>query len=74
MEEKKKWYLSLTVWGAALLAVCVLVLPLIGKGDAAVVLEESRTDIMTILTKIGEVVGLVSVVIGRFKAKTIVTL
>jgi len=72
--ETKKWYQSLTVWGAAILTICALILPMFGQQTAAEVVQESNTDIMTILTKIGEVIGLIVVVIGRFRAKTSVTL
>lgn len=71
--DKKPWYQSITVWGAALVTISAVLLPMFGKPEIATTIQEQQTSIMEILTKIGEVVGLAVVIIGRFRAKTNLT-
>jgi hypothetical protein len=73
MTESKPWYQSLTIWGGIVLGFLVVVLPLFGKADVAANVEASKTDIMSILAKIGEVIALAAVVYGRIRATAVVT-
>ena len=66
--ETKKWFKSLTIWGGAVLMMCGLVLPLIGKADYATVLAEEQAGIITWLGTLGELIGAAMVFIGRFRA------
>lgn len=67
-QEKKPWYESLTVWGAALTTVFLLILPITGRADLAKVVSESQVDISNTLTAIGGIVGTILTIIGRVKA------
>lgn len=71
--DNKPWYKSLTIWGTAIIALCTLMLPLIGQQEAAEALTEQQASILDVLAKIGEVIGIILAVVGRFRAKTIIT-
>jgi hypothetical protein len=70
----KPWYMSFTIYGATLIAICSVILPLLGKGNVADALTANKTDIMSILDGIGSVIGTALVVYGRIKASTQLTL
>lgn len=69
----KPWYQSLTMWGIAVMGIASLVLPLIGKPEAGTALQENQTDILAIIAKVGEVIGMVMAIIGRFTATSTLT-
>ena len=71
--ETKKWYHSLTIWGVALLALCGLVLPLLGKADVAAILAEENASIVDWLAGLGNVIGGALAIIGRIRAATKIT-
>lgn len=71
--ETKPWYLSMTQWGAGIVAICAVILPAIGKADLAKVVVDSQVDIANAITGIGAVIGLVLVIVGRFRATTVLT-
>ena len=68
--DSKPWYLSLTLWGGAVLMMCGLVLPLIGKAEYATLLQEEQAGIITWLGTLGELIGGAMVFIGRLRAIT----
>lgn len=68
----KDWWKSKTLWGALVVAVS-FILQLLGKTispDQQSILTDQLT---TIATAVGEVVGIIIVVVGRFMAKTAIT-
>jgi presenilin-like A22 family membrane protease len=72
--DTKPWYESLTVWGAAILTLCGLVLPAVGVVDFADFLKEENVNITDILAAAGGVIGLIMNLIGRFRARTKLTI
>jgi len=67
--EEKKWWLSKTLWGAA----CLIAAFLLTWLGVEVTPEEQQTFVdmlVEVLDKITALVGLVLVIIGRFKANT----
>lgn len=68
MNGTKPWYTSLTVAGAAVVTLSLVILPLFGRQDVAEKVQAEQEGILAILTKIGEVIGLILVVIGRLRA------
>ena len=71
--ENKNIIQSLTVWGAILIGICTAVFRTMGKQAAADALQNSSTDFTALLTLAGQGIGLVMVIVGRFKAKTTLT-
>ncbi len=71
--NNKKWYKSLTIWGVAILALCGLVLPLLGKADLAAILAEENAAIVDWLAVLGNVIGGALAIIGRVRATTKIT-
>lgn len=71
--EEKKWWQSLTLWGTAILALCGVILPVIGQADLGSFLGAEKTNIMDVLTALGSVIGSVMAIIGRWRAKTRIT-
>ena len=67
--EPKKWWQSITIWGTAILTLCALVLPIMGKTDLASALQAEQGNIVDTLSAIGAVVGSVLAIIGRLRAK-----
>jgi hypothetical protein len=73
MNDTKPWYTSLTIWGASILGFLVFILPLFGRPEAATAVEASKTDILGLLDKVGEVIALGMVIYGRFRASSKIT-
>lgn len=71
--DSKPWYQSLTIWGTAILTICALVLPLIGKADLANVLQAEQGNIADALAALGSLIGAVLAIIGRIRAATKIT-
>jgi hypothetical protein len=72
--ETKPWWQSLTQWGAILTTLCSLLLPIIGQADLAQVVVAGQVDISNALAAVGTAIGLIMVVVGRFKATKGVTI
>jgi len=68
--DKKPWYQSMTLWGAALVTISAVILPIFGKQEVATAIQEQQTSITSILVKIGEIIGIALTVFGRVKAHT----
>lgn len=68
--DSKPWWKSLTIWGVALMGLCGLILPLVGKAEYAQFLSEEQTGITTWLAALGEVIGGLMAFIGRLRAVT----
>ena len=66
--ETKPWWSSLTIWGVAVMGLCGLILPLIGKAEYAQFLTEEQAGITTWLGALGEVIGGFMAFYGRFRA------
>lgn len=71
--DEKKWYSSMTLWGVAILALCGLVLPLMGKVDLATVIAGENAAIVDWLAALGEVIGGGLAIYGRIRAATRIT-
>lgn len=71
--EEKKWYQSLTIAGLAIMTLCSVVLPLTGASNYAAVLESEKSNIADWLTLVGQVIGTLLAIIGRFRAAKKVT-
>jgi len=71
--ESKKWYTSLTYWGVAILGLCSVLLPALGKADLGQFLAGEQTGIVQWLTALGDLIGGLSIFIGRWRAHTKLT-
>ncbi len=72
-QETKTWWKSLTLWGATLVGVAGILLPMIGQPDVGQAIEESKLDIASLLEKVGEVIGLAIIIYGRIRARKVLT-
>jgi len=61
--ESKSWYRSKTIWGGVVMALCYSA----GAGGVQVTAEE-QTRAVDMLSALGELAGLIMVVIGRVRA------
>ena len=66
--ETKKWWQSMTLWGALLAGVAMLMSGLFGVDVG----PEEQTVFLEWLEKTFGVVGLLAVIVGRFRAKTVI--
>lgn len=71
--KTKKWYKSLTYWGAAILSLCGVILPALGEVNLANFLQGEQTGILEWLTALGDLVGSALIVYGRWRATTKIT-
>ena len=55
--ETKAWYKSLTVWGTAILSLCAVVLPALGKTDLAQFVSGEQKGTIDWLAMPGDVIG-----------------
>jgi len=67
METKKPWH-SLGEWGAVIIAVCGLVLPVFGQADFAKFLQEEQAGIIEWLSAVGVLIGSLMAFVGRWRA------
>ena len=68
MEETKKWHQSLGEWGAIIVGLCGVVLPILGKANYAAFLAEESAGITEWLAAAGTLIGGAMAFWGRFKA------
>jgi hypothetical protein len=73
MDQTKEWYKSLTMLGAAIIAILGVVLPMFGRGDLAGKVAANQTDILNAISQAGTLIGLCFTIVGRMKANTTLT-
>ena len=66
--ETKKWYQSLGIWGAVLLPIFALALPIFGQADLAAVVTEESAGLIDWLATVGTVIASAMTFYGRIRA------
>jgi len=66
--ETKKWYQSLTIWGIAILGIGGLALPLLGKAEYALFVQQEQAGIIEWLGLLSQIIGGAIAFYGRFRA------
>jgi len=66
--EGKPFWKSLTMWGVAIMGLCGLILPLVGKAEYAQFLSAEQAGVTTWLGALGEVIGGFMAFYGRLRA------
>lgn len=69
MDGSKPWYASKTIWGAIVLGVSTIA----GLAGHAIA-PDDQANLITAVTAIGDGVGVILTIVGRFRASKAVTL
>lgn len=70
MMDEKKWYRSLGIWGAMIIPVVALILPIFGQADLGKFVTEEQAGITEWLTALGTLIGSAVAFYGRWRAST----